>query len=280
MAVPSGQAITAASGRRSHAQWSCPDAVATPVRPGVLASRLPHAGLPSCRADNVMGLRGLCCAKRAVAHLVPPAHPAAQSAPFPARATAPSFSAARSSSAWSWLPPRRSAGARTASASWLCPWCVLRENMGIRFARNVALVPPCIATALARTTLSRLQCDPFVPVCRSQMCGGDGLADVVGRRLGANNKIPYNRSKSLAGSLAMVAGGTVLSAGLLGYLSALGYLTYDVSSALPAIFAVAVGSALIETLPAAIDDNFTVPLAAWALGALLLPIGARAAGVL
>ena len=112
------------------------------------------------------------------------------------------------------------------------------------------------------------------------MCGGDGLADVVGRRLGANNKIPYNRSKSLAGSLAMVAGGTVLSAGLLGYLSALGYLTYDVSSALPAIFAVAVGSALIETLPAAIDDNFTVPLAAWALGALLLPIGARAAGVL
>ena len=39
----------------------------------------------------------------------------------------------------------------------------------------------------------------------SLMCGGDGLADIVGRRFGTA-KLPYNRAKSWAGSLAMFAG--------------------------------------------------------------------------
>ena len=33
-----------------------------------------------------------------------------------------------------------------------------------------------------------------------------GLADVVGRRLGKNNKLPFNKSKSYAGSAAMFLG--------------------------------------------------------------------------
>ena len=39
----------------------------------------------------------------------------------------------------------------------------------------------------------------------SLMCGGDGLADIVGRKFGAA-KLPFNKSKSWAGSLAMFAG--------------------------------------------------------------------------
>ena len=37
------------------------------------------------------------------------------------------------------------------------------------------------------------------------MCGGDGLADIAGRRFG-RAKLPWNRNKSWVGSLAMFAG--------------------------------------------------------------------------
>jgi dolichol kinase len=43
------------------------------------------------------------------------------------------------------------------------------------------------------------------------MCGGDGLADIVGRRLGAGNKLWFNTNKSAAGSAAMFVGGFGLS---------------------------------------------------------------------
>lgn len=50
-------------------------------------------------------------------------------------------------------------------------------------------------------------------VAVSVMCGGDGLADIVGRRLGAGNKLPWNPQKSLAGSLAMFFGGLAMAMG-------------------------------------------------------------------
>jgi len=39
----------------------------------------------------------------------------------------------------------------------------------------------------------------------SLMCGGDGLADIVGRRYGSA-KLPFNAKKSWIGSLAMFTG--------------------------------------------------------------------------
>ena len=44
-------------------------------------------------------------------------------------------------------------------------------------------------------------------VACSLMCGGDGLADVVGRRWGASGRLPWNPDKSWAGSAAMLLGG-------------------------------------------------------------------------
>lgn len=43
----------------------------------------------------------------------------------------------------------------------------------------------------------------------AMMCGGDGLADVVGRRFGTS-KLPWNSNKSWAGSLGMFLGGAAL----------------------------------------------------------------------
>ena len=47
---------------------------------------------------------------------------------------------------------------------------------------------------------------PVGVVAMSLMCGGDGLADVVGRRLGRGNALPWNPAKSWAGSGAMFLG--------------------------------------------------------------------------
>ncbi|KAF7816141.1 putative phytol kinase 3, chloroplastic [Senna tora] len=44
------------------------------------------------------------------------------------------------------------------------------------------------------------------------LCAGDGMADIVGRRLG-RKKIPYNRNKSFAGSIAMASAGFLASIG-------------------------------------------------------------------
>ena len=48
---------------------------------------------------------------------------------------------------------------------------------------------------------------PTGAVAMALMCGGDGLADVVGRRLGPANPLPWNPAKSWAGSAAMLLGG-------------------------------------------------------------------------
>ena len=50
---------------------------------------------------------------------------------------------------------------------------------------------------------------PVGLVAASLMCGGDGLADIVGRRLGRGHRLPWNADKSWAGSAAMFAGGGV-----------------------------------------------------------------------
>jgi dolichol kinase len=53
---------------------------------------------------------------------------------------------------------------------------------------------------------------PVGLVIASLMCGGDGLADIVGRRFGRGNPLPWNAQKSWAGSAAMFAGEAVQNA--------------------------------------------------------------------
>ncbi len=95
------------------------------------------------------------------------------------------------------------------------------------------------------------------------MCGGDGLADVVGRRLGTA-KLPFNPDKSWAGSAAMLAGSLVFGYGFLLLFSGLGYF------ALPSLAGVAVvclAATLVEMLPVRDWDNVTITLTALVLGA-------------
>ncbi|XP_029128452.1 probable phytol kinase 1, chloroplastic isoform X3 [Cajanus cajan] len=56
---------------------------------------------------------------------------------------------------------------------------------------------------------------PVGVVSLAMMCGGDGIADIIGRRYG-HTKIPYNEKKSWAGSISMFGFGFLVSIGWIG----------------------------------------------------------------
>ena len=107
----------------------------------------------------------------------------------------------------------------------------------------------------------------------SVMCGGDGVADIIGRQLGKNGKKwskPFDTNKSFAGSIAMVVISCVFTIALTQFFSKLGYFDeYAVaaSSFYLVVFLICASCALIEALPGnLIDDNISVATVAAILG--------------
>ena len=103
---------------------------------------------------------------------------------------------------------------------------------------------------------------PVGIIALSAMAAGDGLADLIGRRYGKNNKWRFNSDKSIAGTAAFWAGGTLCAMVLLKTSS----LQLS-SSLLPGspdliLAGIMLISALLEILPGKFDDNWVVPLSA------------------
>ena len=99
------------------------------------------------------------------------------------------------------------------------------------------------------------------------MCGGDGLADIFGRRWGSI-KLPWNKGKSWAGSLGMFVGGWILSVLVVWIFSAAGVFSQSIQSYLLPITVIALAGSLVESLPLKDVDNITVTLAAVIIGYL------------
>lgn len=102
---------------------------------------------------------------------------------------------------------------------------------------------------------------PIGVVSLSMMCGGDGIADIMGRRFGLH-KIPYNKQKSWAGSISMFTVGFLVSVGMLYYFSKFGYFELDWVKTIERVAMVAIMATLVESLPTkgGLDDNISVPL--------------------
>ncbi len=100
------------------------------------------------------------------------------------------------------------------------------------------------------------------------MCGGDGLADIMGRGI-RSPKLPWNKDKSVAGSLGMLLGGWVLTAFILFIFVLKGIFRGPFTGYLLPVTYLAVLATLVESLPIKDVDNITVTLAAVALGYLL-----------
>ena len=117
-------------------------------------------------------------------------------------------------------------------------------------------------------TLVYWKTSPIGLVALMLMCGGDGLADIMGRGI-RSPKLPWSKDKSLAGSLGMLLGGWVLAAVLLFIFITAGVFPAPFSHYLLPITVIALAGTLVESLPFKDVDNITVTLAAVLLGHLL-----------
>jgi len=97
------------------------------------------------------------------------------------------------------------------------------------------------------------------------MCGGDGIADIVGRRV-KSPKLAWSLEKSVAGSLSVFAGGALLTALILFIYVSVGVFAAPFSMYVLPIVWIALGGMLIESLPFKDIDNITVTLMAVILG--------------
>ncbi len=101
------------------------------------------------------------------------------------------------------------------------------------------------------------------------LCGGDGLADVLGKRI-PSPSLPWSRGKTVAGSLAMLLGGWIIAALVLGFFILMGAIRAPLSILLGPLFTIATLAAVVESLPLSDLDNLTVPAAAILAGHFLL----------
>jgi len=97
------------------------------------------------------------------------------------------------------------------------------------------------------------------------MCGGDGIADVVGRAI-KSPKLPHSPDKSVAGSLGVFFGGWILSAFILFVYVSLGLFAAPFTKYLLPLTIIALVGMLIESLPQKDVDNITVTLSAVIVG--------------
>lgn len=138
--------------------------------------------------------------------------------------------------------------------------------------KSEALGGPFIYVCLFELfTLLFWRTSPIGAVAMSTMAAGDGMADLIGRRFGQNNKWWFSEEKSIAGTAAFAVASALTSFGVVRLFMTTGYVQ---SALLPGelltrVSVISVICALIELLPFG-DDNYTVPLSAAVLAGLLL----------
>jgi phytol kinase len=100
------------------------------------------------------------------------------------------------------------------------------------------------------------------------LCGGDGMADIIGKRYGRKH-LPWAPKKTLAGTLTMFLGGFLFSILVLWVFICNGFFPGGIVDYLLPVGLIALLTAIVESLPFLDIDNLTVPLAAVLLGLLL-----------
>ena len=100
------------------------------------------------------------------------------------------------------------------------------------------------------------------------MCGGDGIADIVGRRV-RSPRLPWSPDKSVAGSLSVFAGGWLLTMLIFAIYVWMGAFSGPVTRFVVPVTLVALGAMIVESLPFRDVDNITLTVAAALIGHLV-----------
>jgi phytol kinase len=126
--------------------------------------------------------------------------------------------------------------------------------------REILRGPLYYGIVFVTLTLVFWKTSPAGIVALMLMCGGDGIADMVGRRI-ASPKLPWSREKSVAGSTSVLVGGFILAALVLGVYVATGVFPAPFGHYLLPLALVALLGMLVESLPYRDIDNITMTLA-------------------
>ena len=109
---------------------------------------------------------------------------------------------------------------------------------------------------------------PIGIVALMLMCGGDGLAEILGRRWG-RNELPWSNNKTVIGSMGMFIGGWLLSLLVIWIFSIAGVFSMPFQSYIFPITIISLVGTFVESLPLEDVDNITVTISAIILGFLL-----------
>jgi phytol kinase len=100
------------------------------------------------------------------------------------------------------------------------------------------------------------------------LCGGDGLADVIGRQWGGV-KLPWNPRKSWAGSVAMFLAGFGFSLAYLALFTRLGVFDLSLAAALLSLGLICLAATVVEAVSGQDTDNITITVTALGMAWLL-----------
>lgn len=112
---------------------------------------------------------------------------------------------------------------------------------------------------------------PIGIVALMMLCGGDGLADIIGTRFGTA-RLPWSKNKTWAGSLGMFLGGWLFSLLVLWVYIAVGAFPGSLQAYLLPVTVIALVATAVESLPLSDLDNLTVPAVAVILGYLFFRV--------
>jgi phytol kinase len=110
--------------------------------------------------------------------------------------------------------------------------------------------------------------NPVGIIALMQLCGGDGIAEILGRRYG-RSKIPWNPGKSWVGTSGMFLGGFSFSIIMIGLFTALNFFPGSLSFYLIPVILISIACTLTETLPFRDIDNISISLVATIMGLLI-----------
>ena len=134
--------------------------------------------------------------------------------------------------------------------------------------REILRGPLFYGVAFVALTLIFWRHSPIGIIALMILCGGDGLADVVGQRVGGI-RLSWSPKKTLAGSVSMLLGGFLFSIFVLWVFVGQGYFSAPLTRFLLPVGVIALGTTWIESLPFADVDNITIPLVSVILGFLV-----------
>jgi phytol kinase len=126
--------------------------------------------------------------------------------------------------------------------------------------REILRGPLYYGVMFVALTLVYWKDSPIGIIALMMMCGGDGIADIVGRKF-PSAKLPWSREKSVAGTLSVFLGGWLMSAGMIFIYMTAGVFGGTMTNYLYPITAIAVAGTMVESLHFRDIDNISMTLA-------------------